>query len=205
MHSDSHPILRTMKIADLRPTQALIGQREVLRKREALRQLGSHAEGVFLGRHMIPVVLGPRKRAYIIDNHHLTRALFEEGVQEVLVRPMADFEALGREEFWHVMDCRNWLYLFDACGRAISPSDLPKSVVGLSDCAYRSLAADLRRAGVFAKDMTPYAEFQWADFLRRRIAGKLLRKDYDKALAKAGVLARSQFARHLPGWAGPEG
>src|SRR5690242_21589330 len=40
--------------------------------------------GAFLGQHMIPVVLGPKARSYVIDHHHLARALHDEGVPHVL-------------------------------------------------------------------------------------------------------------------------
>ncbi|MEI9890255.1 MAG: ParB-like protein [Caulobacteraceae bacterium] len=39
------------------------------------------AGGKFLGHHLIPVLLGPKGRPYVIDHHHLARALAEEGVK----------------------------------------------------------------------------------------------------------------------------
>jgi hypothetical protein len=42
----------------------------------------------------------------------------------------------------------------------------------LIDDPFRSLAGELRRAGGFAKDTTPFSEFLWADFLRRRVKRK---------------------------------
>jgi hypothetical protein len=39
----------------------------------------------------------------------------------------------------------------------------------LIDDPFRSLADELRRAGGFAKDTTPFSEFLWTDFLRRRV------------------------------------
>ena len=38
----------------------------------------------------------------------------------------------------------------------------------LVDDPFRSLAGELRRVGGYAKDTTPFSEFLWADFLRRR-------------------------------------
>jgi len=61
----------------------------------------------------------------------------------------------------------------------------------------------LRRMGGFAKDTTPFSEFLWADFLRRRIKTQLVQKDFRRALEKAMDLGRSQDANHLPGWCGP--
>src|SRR3974377_1798791 len=41
------------------------------------------------------------------------------------------------------------------------------------DDPFRSLAGELRRAGGFAKDTTPFSEFLWPDFLRRQMSRKL--------------------------------
>jgi len=39
---------------------------------------------------MIPVVLGPKSRYYVVDHHHLARALHQEGVKDVAVTLMAN-------------------------------------------------------------------------------------------------------------------
>jgi len=61
----------------------------------------------------------------------------------------------------------------------------------------------LRRAGGFAKDTTPFSEFLWADFLRRKISRKVVEDNFAKALEKGLILARSRDAIYLPGWCGP--
>jgi hypothetical protein len=71
------------------------------------------------------------------------------------------------------------------------------------DDPFRSLAGELRRSGGFAKDTTPFSEFLWADFLRRRIKRKLLDDDFSAALVRALKLAKSSDADFLPGWCGP--
>jgi hypothetical protein len=80
---------------------------------------------------------------------------------------------------------------------------VPKTVADLKDDPFRSLAGELRRIGGFAKDTTPFSEFLWADFLRRRMKRKNVERDYDKALEKALDLAKSREAVYLPGWCGP--
>jgi hypothetical protein len=82
-------------------------------------------------------------------------------------------------------------------------SDIPKGVTGLVDDPFRSLAGELRRAGGFAKDTTPFSEFLWADFLRRRLKRKVVERDFDQALEKALELAKGIEANYLPGWCGP--
>ena len=68
---------------------------------------------------------------------------------------------------------------------------------------YRSLAGELRNLGGFAKDSTPFSEFLWADFLRRRIKVKDVRKDFAQALDPALAFRKSQEASYLPGWCAP--
>ena len=68
-------------------------------------------------------------------------------------------------------------------------------MTGLVDDPFRSLAGELRRAGGFAKDTTPFSEFLWADFLRRRVKRKIVENDFDHALEKALELAKSAARR----------
>ncbi len=74
---------------------------------------------------------------------------------------------------------------------------------GLVDDPFRSLAGELRRLGGFAKDTTPFSEFLWADFLRRRMKRKAVEADFNGALENALKLAKSGDADYLPGWCGP--
>jgi hypothetical protein len=197
------PLLTTVAIADLRPTQITVGMREVAAKRKHWKELRSRSGGRFLGKHMIPVILGPKRRHYVIDHHHLALALHEEKVRDVAVTVIANLSKLELAAFWIVMDNRNWMHPFDASGQRRRHEDLPKSVTGLIDDPFRSLAGELRRAGGFAKDTTPYSEFLWADFLRRRVKRKLVESDFERALDQALQLAKSMDADYLPGWCGP--
>jgi hypothetical protein len=80
---------------------------------------------------------------------------------------------------------------------------LPKSVDKLIDDPFRSLAGELRRAGGFAKDTTPFSEFLWAEFLRRRMKRKAVKANFEIAVKEALELAKSMDANYLPGWCGP--
>src|ERR1700674_2458393 len=196
------PVVHPVPIADLRPTQITVGMREVNAKRKRWREEGKKG-AEFLGKHMIPVVLGPKKRPYVIDHHHLARALHEEGVKNVLVTVVANLSKLEPEPFWVVLDNRSWMHPFDENGRRRDYGDIPKSVSALVDDPFRSLAGELRRAGGFAKDTTPFSEFLWADFLRRRIKRKAVESNFNRAIERALELAKSKDAGYLPGWCGP--
>jgi hypothetical protein len=197
------PTLKPVAIADLRPTQITVGMREVNAKRKRWREIKAKKGAKFLGTHMIPVILGPKDRHYVIDHHHLARALHEEGVEDVMVTVVSNLSMLESDAFWVVLDNRNWTHPFNDEGRRCDYKDIPKSVNNLIDDPFRSLAGELRRTGGFAKDTTPFSEFLWADFLRRRVKRKLVENDFDRALETAMKLAKSQDAIYLPGWCGP--
>jgi hypothetical protein len=197
------PISRPIAILDLRPTQMTVGFREVESWRKRWREHRGKKADEFLGKHVIPVVLGPKKRHYIIDHHHLARALHEEGVKNIAVTVVSDLSRLPPEPFWFILDNRGWMHPYDAQGLRRDPAEIPKSIIGLVDDPYRSLAGALRRAGGFAKETTPFSEFLWADFLRRTVKDKLMRKNFAHALEKALALAKSKDTDYLPGWCGP--
>jgi hypothetical protein len=197
------PLLTTVAITDLRPTQITVGMREVKAKRKHWQDIGLKKGGRFLGSHMIPVILGPKKRNYVIDHHHLSLALHEEKVKNVAVTVVANLSKLEPDEFWNVMDNRSWMHPFDDNGVRRHYKDIPKSITELVDDPFRSLAGELRRSGGYAKDTTPFSEFIWAEFLRRRIKRKTVENDFDGSLEKALQLAKSMDANYLPGWCGP--
>ena len=188
------PVLDPILVADLRPTQMTVGLREVAEKRRQWRTRAERDGPEFLGRHLIPVLKGPKGLPYVIDHHHLARALLDEGVTHVAITVVADLSSLSKSEFWVFCDNRGWVHPYD---------DIPKRIAAMADDPFRSLAGELRRAGGFSKETTPFSEFIWADFLRRRIKRKLVEDDFGAAMTKALQLARSQPADHLPGWCGP--
>jgi len=202
MDTVREPILHPVDIDDLRPTQITVGMREVRAKRQAWRMKANKNAGEFLGQHMIPVILGPKGRHYIIDHHHLALALYEEGQTHVYITVVADLQRLTPAAFWFVLDNHNWMHPFDDEGRRRGYDEIPKSVTGMIDDPFRSLAGELRLAGGYAKDTTPFSEFLWADFLRRRVKRKMVEKDFPAALKEACLLAGSKDADYLPGWCG---
>ncbi|WP_232628093.1 ParB-like protein [Methylobacterium sp. Leaf118] len=197
------PLLTPIPIAELRPTQMTVGLREVAEKRRRWRAHDADKKAAFLGAHMIPVLLGPKKRFYVIDHHHLARALLEEEVESVAVTVVADLHHLNKEAFWTVADHKAWVHPYDVEGRRVAFSKIPKRIADLADDPFRSLAGELRRAGGFAKDTTPFSEFLWADFLRRTMKHDTVENDFAAALERALRLSKSPKAGYLPGWCGP--
>jgi len=195
----SHPI----KIADLRPTQMTVGLREAEARRERMKEKLKANGEKSLRKNVIPVVQGPKNRYYIIDHHHLCHALLGMDIDEVSVTVVLNLSRLDKQAFWVYLDNTGLVHPFDADGKRCDYKDIPKSVKDMKDDPYRSLAGMLRRMGGFAKDTTPFSEFLWADFLRRRIDKDDVKNDFDVALEKALKLAKSRDADFLPGWCGP--
>jgi hypothetical protein len=197
------PVLHATPVLELRPTQITLGMAEVALKRKSWKEENPERLTDFLGSHMVPVILGPGGERFLIDHHHLARALHEEGVDSVFVAIVADFHRLDAIAFWNMMDFHGWTHPFDGKGRRRDYADLPRTVLEMEDDPYRSLAGELRNIGGYAKDSTPYSEFVWADFLRRRIKPKQVRKDFSRALGAALEFAKSDDASYLPGWCAP--
>lgn len=191
-------------IADLRPTQMTCGFREVAIKRRQWREADSAQKLKLLRSHVVPAVIGPKDRYYIVDHHHFTRALLEEKAGAVAVFVQADVSHLPKEEFWAFLDNSDWCHAYDADGKRCDLNEIPKSLSDLADDPFRSLVGELIRAGGCAKTDKPFFEFLWADFLRRRIKPALVDSDFGSALVKALELAKTPDAKALPGWAGAD-
>ena len=162
------------------------------------------ARATLLENHWFPAVHGPYERYYIVDHHHLGLALLREEVRSVKLLVLADFASLDEATFWRMMEHHQWVHPYDARGTRQTYDAIPRRIVSMVDDPYRSLAGEVRRAGGFAKDVTPFSEFLWADFYRPRIDISLIEQDLDRAVTDAKRLSHESEARHLPGWSGNE-
>ena len=200
----SDPIPIGVPLTDLRPTQMTVGFREVEIKRRQWREADEEARAKLLRRHVVPAVVGPKGRYFIVDHHHFAKALLDEKATLIAVYIVADLEGLAKDEFWTYLDNSDWCHAYDADGKRCALADIPKSLTELTDDPFRSLVGALIRAGGCAKNSTPFFEFLWADFLRRRIKAALVEKDFAAALVMAIDLAKGIEAKALPGWSGAD-
>ena len=200
--SHPQPQLINAKLDKLHPTQITVGQREVALKRKEWATLGKKSRIAALSSHWFPAISGPENKYYVVDHHHFGLALLEEDVKTVSVMLLKDLSWLDPSKFWSVMDHHQWVHPYDSDGVRRDFHAVPLHLTHLHDDPYRSLAGELRRAGGFAKDVTPFSEFLWADFFRNKIHIGLIEQDFDKALVRAKRIARTQDARYLPGWCG---
>jgi hypothetical protein len=196
--------LHECHIERLRPTQITVGMIEVEDKRRHIETLGHHSRKDYLAERPMPAVFGPEGELYIIDHHHLARALWEAKVDTGIFSVEADFTDLHPPAFWVEMDARQWVHPVDDAGKRHAPDALPKHVKGLMDDPYRSLAGYVRNSGGFLKTDTAFAEFVWADFFRRHIRIWATRDEFDAAVRRGIELAHSGAAHDLPGFVGAD-
>lgn len=194
--------LHEVEIHRLRPTQITVGLIEVHDKRAKLEGLKKHEQKEFLFAHPIPSVWGPDGKLYITDHHHLGRAAEEAGIDSGFFWVEDDFSKVPIAQFWPKMTQARWAHPIDQHGQTRPFTDIPDHLAQLVDDPYRSLAGYVRDAGAYEKTPTAFAEFQWADFFRPRVAIGPTRADFNRSVAMAVKLAVSPEASHLPGYRG---
>lgn len=223
-----------LKVKDLFPTQFAVGKAEIEVRaghmRKKLRKDPAKLHD-YLRVRPIPIVVRGNK-FYLVDHHHLLRALYEVENEErgknicVYVKVLSNASSLEDVYFWKTMHERNMVYLFDqAGGGPQQPKMLPNHIKDLAFDPYRSLAWIVREKHGYIKNNAPFSEFKWANFFRTRILldndilagrhtfddfafevdehGKLeLTDDGLEVIDEALYLATSDEARGLPGFRG---
>jgi hypothetical protein len=178
---------------------------EVRVKEGALRKLSKMAIEAEGHADPIKVVKGPLGVLFITDHHHEARALADLNVSTSTCRIDEDFSNLDETQFWKTLERRKLVHLADGDGRSIEPPALPRTVTGMADDPFRSLAGILRKDRAYCKQKdVPFAEFAWADFLRN--SGKITAVEINDRIAQARsnglTLAASAAASGLPGYRG---
>jgi hypothetical protein len=189
-------------IADLRPTQLTLGLSEV-KDRAARIAMQSHSERqAYLERKSSPHVVGPGKRIYMVDHHHLARALWSLNIHEAaLGELLADWSHLAPKEFWREMERHGFCWPIDADGNRRPYSAIPAHIGDLTDNMWRTLARKVRGLA-FADEDTPFQEFIWGDYFRTFMSRRLIELQFELAAELAMKLARLPEAEDLPGYWG---
>jgi hypothetical protein len=186
--------------AALHPTQFALGMEEVRYRTAKLRAMRAGARHEYLVERQAPLVIGPGDVPYLVDHHHLARAMLRAAPSNQLhARIIARWNTLSPAVFWGRMKTRHWVWLFDANGRGPrAVSRLPATLAAMGDDPYRSLAWAIRERGVVEKVVIPFAEFRWAMWLRDRYPH--LTGNFAADTAACVELAKEKGARRLPGW-----
>jgi len=194
--------MKTPEILDLRPTQFVLGMKEIEFKVNKISGLNPKELQKYCDEHEIPVIIGPSKQLFVIDHHHFARACWETKVTGYHVKVMKDLSKLDEKAFWNQMIKKGWTYLHDQFGMGPHlPSALPTDIRCMADDPYRSLTWAVIDAGGIKKTNIPFFEFQWGVFFRQNLNIRLFSKsDFKDAIKTAMKLAKSADAAHLPGY-----
>lgn len=167
-----------LRVKDLSPTQFAVGKAEIqVRKGRMVKKFNDDPGRLhdYLRVRPVPIVVR-RDKFYLIDHHHLVRALYEALLASrgddicVFVKVLGNASTLEDVYFWKTMHQQNWMYLFDHTGGGPQPpQSLPAHIKDLEFDPYRSLAWIVRENHGYVKNDAPFSEFKWANFFRTRI------------------------------------
>lgn len=166
----------------------------------------------YLNERPIPYVIRPDGKWVISDRHHLflslikSRELLSErfpGKEINLVYELkADLSSATNEQYRKFM-VGNKIINLRHKGIDIQWEDLPMDFNGLNRDFFRGMAYVLIKAEVVEKDMTPFAEFTWAEVLRSRFPASKVERVWDLENVEEvmeDVLKNPSAYSHLPGF-----
>jgi hypothetical protein len=189
-------------IADLRPTQLTLGMSEVTLRAAKLAKQSPDEREAYLERKAIPHVVGPGRRLFMVDHHHLVRVLWSLDMRDaVLGDELADWSDLEIKPFWRKMESSGYCWPIDADGNRRPFAAIPDCIGELTDNVWRSLARRVR-GKAFENLDTPFQEFIWGDYFRTFMSRRLIELHFELAADLATKLARVSEAQDLPGFRG---
>lgn len=188
----------------LHPTQGGVGQIQVDETQATLAGMSAKQLDKLMKKKEIPVVIAPDGGYWLVDRHHLTKALWQQGVTEARVKVIGRLQ--DKDNFWSQMQNNHWAWLKDEKGQPLTPEQLPTSIDKLSDYPYRTLAGLLQDAGYFRKDKQVYfVEFAWASWLGKQMQWMPVDSaNLAARLQQAKRLACGSDAKDLPGYPGKQ-
>lgn len=189
-------------IADLRPTQLTLGLAEVTARAAKIAKMAPKDRDAYIERKALPYVTGPSGRIYIVDHHHLARALWSLDIREAMLgERLKDWSDLDEKPFWPKMEDAGYCWPIDADGNRRPYAAIPHHISELTDNPWRTLARQVR--GTAFEDLdTPFQEFIWGDYFRSFMSRRLIETDIGLAAEMAVKLAGLDEAQDLPGYKG---
>ncbi|MBL0444513.1 chromosome partitioning protein ParB [Aeromonas veronii] len=188
----------------LHPTQGGVGQIQVDETQATLAGMSAKQLDKLMKKKEIPVVIAPDGSYWLVDRHHLTKALWQQGVKDARVKVIGRLQ--DKASFWSQMQNNHWAWLKDEKGQPLTPEQLPSSIDKLPDYPYRTLAGLLQNAGYFRKDKQVYfVEFAWASWLGKQMQWMPVDSaNLAARLQQAKRLACGSDASDLPGYPGKQ-
>ncbi|WP_421249617.1 ParB-like protein [Aeromonas sp. 603359] len=188
----------------LHPTQGGVGQIQVDETQATLAGMSAKQLDKLMKKKEIPVVIAPDGSYWLVDRHHLTKALWQQGVKDARVKVIGRLQ--DKANFWSQMQNNHWAWLKDEKGQPLTPEQLPTSIDKLPDYPYRTLAGLLQDAGYFRKDKQVYfVEFAWASWLGTQMQWMPVdNSNLTARLQQAKRLSCGSDASDLPGYPGKQ-
>ncbi|MCF5840618.1 ParB-like protein [Aeromonas veronii] len=188
----------------LHPTQGGVGQIQVDETQATLAGMSAKQLDKLMKKKEIPVVIAPDGSYWLVDRHHLTKALWQQGVKDARVKVIGRLQ--DKANFWSQMQNNHWAWLKDEKGQPLTPEQLPTSIDKLPDYPYRTLAGLLQNAGYFRKDKQVYfVEFAWASWLGKQMQWMPVdNSNLAARLQQTKRLACGSDAKDLPGYPGKQ-
>ena len=188
----------------LHPTQGGVGQIQVDETQATLAGMSAKQLDKLMKKKEIPVVIAPDGSYWLVDRHHLTKALWQQGVKDAPVKVIGRLQ--DKANFWSQMQNNHWAWLKDEKGQPLTPEQLPTRIDQLPDYPYRTLAGLLQNAGYFRKDKQVYfVEFAWASWLGKQMQWMPVdNSNLAARLQQAKRLACGSDASDLPGYPGKQ-
>ena len=188
----------------LHPTQGGVGQIQVDETQATLAGMSAKQLDKLMKKKEIPVVIAPDGSYWLVDRHHLTKALWQQGVKDARVKVIGRLQ--DKANFWSQMQNNHWAWLKDEKGQPLTPEQLPTRIDQLPDYPYRTLAGLLQDAGYFRKDKQVYfVEFAWVSWLGKQMQWMPVdNSNLAARLQQAKRLACGSDASDLPGYPGKQ-
>lgn len=166
----------------------------------------------YLDERPIPFVIRPDGKWVISDRHHLFLSLVLS--QETLAERFPGQElslsyvmkadlSKATESQYRAFMVEHKIINLRFKGEDISWEDLPENFNGLKTDFFRGMAWVLIKAEVVEKDMTPFAEFTWAEVMRSRFPASKVERVWDLDNVEKvmeDVINNPDAYSHLPGF-----
>jgi hypothetical protein len=200
-------------LRSLRPLQGAVGMEEVRKKRDDI--VGGTKTRLDLAYDPIKIARGPNG-LYVTDHHHGALAWLKAGQKMGTCQIQSDTISTDPTQFWADLNTLKLVRLADKDGKSITATQLPTTLETLPDDPYRTLAWRVRKGDGFCRALMTgnkeFAEFQWADWLRKRAEFKnppgpnedwsRRKREVAIELAKDPTKANDPFVQSLPGYRG---
>ena len=141
----------SISLNNARPSQFTVGQLEVDGKSKKIEEMSSKKRDAYLAKHPARIVVAPGGDIFIVDKHHLAKALLELRYEKMDAIVTENLSQEDETTFEQDMLKNHWTWLEDENGKAMSFSELPRHLDDLKDDPYRSLSWLVRDGNGYTK------------------------------------------------------